>query len=97
MGKKSKDTRAEPGKDATSEQVEDFVDEVADRGVWIRDDGAICFGGECVVMSDRDGEINFEIDPSACGAETGKAVLDAFVKNIASQKPINIKLKPKKD
>ena len=67
-----------------------------DSGVWIREDGAICFGqGECVVMSSRtDGEVDFEINPSACGRETGKIVLDYLLTNIANRKPINIRLKP---
>jgi len=71
---------------------------LAMRGAWIREDGAICFGNECVVIQSRgDGHIDFEVDPTACGEEIGKAVLDAFLKNVAHQAEISIKLKPKQE
>jgi len=66
-----------------------------DSGVWIREDGAICFGNECVDLSKKPtGELSFEVDPSACGKETGKVVLSYLIENLASREPINIVVKP---
>jgi hypothetical protein len=94
-GKRSGNSDAGNGKEAQDRAGKIRAGD-RDSGVWIREDGAICFGeGECVVMSSRaDGEVDFEINPSACGRETGKVVLDYLLTNIANRKPINIKLKP---
>jgi hypothetical protein len=95
QGKRAGSLDANHGKQATG-GAETARGSNRDSGVWIREDGAICFGeGECVVMSSRtDGEVDFEINPSACGRETGKIVLDYLLTNIANRKPINIRLKP---
>jgi hypothetical protein len=99
MGKEPKGERATPSQKADGKQTFESLSELAggDRssGVWKREDGAICFGNECIVLEKKPGgELNFWVDPSACGAETGKLVLGFLVENLASQKPINIKVKP---
>jgi hypothetical protein len=99
MGKEAKGERATPSEKGHDKQTFESLKQIANggriSGVWVRDDGAICFGDECIVLSKRPGgELDFWVDPSACGAETGKLVLGFLVENLASQKPINIKVKP---
>ena len=94
-GKRTQQSNAGDG-EQTQQRLSQATAGDRDSGVWIREDGAICFGtGECVVMSSRaDGEVDFEINPSACGRETGRVVLDYLLTNIANRRPINIRLKP---
>lgn len=64
-------------------------------GAWVREDGAICFGGECVVIHQADnGDCNIDINPSECGTETGKAVVNKLMDNFVGGKPINVRIMP---
>ena len=48
---------------------------------WVREDGAICFGDECVVLKPQDnGKLHMEVKPTRCGEETGRILLDHLVK-----------------
>ena len=51
------------------------------QGAWIREDGAVCFGHECVVIKvESDGLLGLEVHPDECGAEAGQAVLEHLIK-----------------
>jgi hypothetical protein len=48
---------------------------------WIREDGAVCFRDECVVLKPQDdGKLNLQVKPSRCGKETGRVILDYLLK-----------------
>jgi len=64
--------------------------------MWIRDDGAICFGNECVTMRQAGkADIVFEVDPSKCPDDVREGILGFLVKNVASQGTMRFELKPK--
>jgi len=94
--KHGKDTIPEPTGQSGFDSLKQAAGPTKDSGIWIREDGAICFGGgECIVLSKQPtGELDFEVDPTACGKETGKVVLSYLIDNLASRQPINIKVKP---
>jgi hypothetical protein len=49
--------------------------------VRIRDDGAICFGNECVVISPTEtGRLGLTIKPDACGEQIGAVLVDYLVR-----------------
>jgi hypothetical protein len=97
-GKSRKGTVPKTDDQSAFGRLKEAGNRTEDSGVWIREDGAVCFGNECVVLSKQaSGELNFEVDPSACGKETGKVVLSYLIDNLASQEPINIKVKPQKE
>lgn len=98
MAKSTSNRKSTPAK-ADGETAFDHLKDVGSRsndaGVWVREDGSVCFGNECVVISKHaSGELDFEVDPSACGVETGQVVLSYLIENLAKREPINIKVKP---
>lgn len=63
-------------------------------GAWVRADGAICFGNECVVIHVENGQTFMDVDQTACGAEIGKAVVNKLMEGFSDGSPINIRVKP---
>lgn len=48
---------------------------------WIREDGAVCFGDECaVITATEDGKLKLVVQPDKCGEETGKILLGYLMK-----------------
>jgi len=48
---------------------------------WIREDGAVCFGDECVVIQPNDkGKLQLTVKPNRCGELTGEVLLDYLIK-----------------
>ena len=52
--------------------------------VWIREDGAICIGDECMVIKRREGsrDLDIEIKPDRCGEAIAEAFSDTIYKTI---------------
>ena len=76
---------------ADSRQTGDISDASGIQGAWIREDGAVCFGHECVVIKpEPDGTLGFEFHPDECGEEAGKAVLEHLIKTAGKGVHINI-------
>jgi len=74
-------------------QVEKAFGEGGDAGVWIREDGAVCFGDECVVIKPApDGTLDLEVKPDRCGADAGSVILDHLIKTAG--KGVNIRIPP---
>jgi hypothetical protein len=68
-------------KDEIAEVTKGSRDAPPDDRVWIRDDGAVCFGDECVVIKpDKDGTLLLQVDPSSCGKVAGEVILDHLIK-----------------
>jgi len=65
---------------ATIEVTEERATDVA----WVRDDGAICFGNECVVIKRQSGTntLDVEIKPNECGEATGAALLEQLISTV---------------
>jgi len=52
-----------------------------DSFVRIRDDGAICFGNECVVINPTEtGRLGLTIKPDRCGEQIGGVLVDYLVR-----------------
>ena len=82
---KAKDKRNEhPSKslrDEVAQVTKGYPEAPPDDRVWIRDDGAVCFGDECVVIKPNpDGTLLFQVDPSSCGEMAGPLILEHLIK-----------------
>jgi hypothetical protein len=68
-------------RDEVAQVTKGYPDAPPDDRVWIRDDGAVCFGDECVVLKpNSDGSLLFQVDPSACGEVAGPVILEHLIK-----------------
>ena len=86
MAEGSKTNRSKSSS-AISSQSQVAADSPADRdsGLWIREDGAVCVGNECIVISQHKGskDLEIEINPEACGPpgeDLIKALMGSVVK-----------------
>ncbi len=76
-------TKADPGQDR-------------DGTVWIRDDGAICVGNECITIKSEAGQpMELAIDPDKCPCEIEDALVEGLVTSVLSGKGITVSMKPK--
>jgi hypothetical protein len=93
---KAKAKQGTPSK--TTPSIEDEVKKAVGEGrgdfVWVRDDGAVCFGDECVVLKPNktDNSLDMEVKPDRCGAEAGNVILDHLIRTAG--RGINIKIPP---
>jgi len=81
MGKES----GSKGERVSAPGLKDEVKEALGKGrgdfVWVRDDGAICFGDECVAIKPEDsGKLRITVKPSKCGEEGGRVILDHLIR-----------------
>ena len=96
---KAKGKPRTPGQDSASlaKQAEAAFGKGGDGLAWLRDDGAVCFGDECVVIN-RDkttGALELQVKPDKCGAATGEVILDHLIRTAG--KGVNIKIPPMED
>ena len=90
----------ERGRKGTLGNAPSLKDEVAaslgdggDSAIWVREDGAVCFGNECVVIKPReDGSLDLQIKPDQCGGEAGSVILDHLIRTAG--KGVNIIIPP---
>lgn len=60
---------------------------------WVREDGAICFGDECVVIHPApDGSLDMEIKPDRCGQAIGQKLVDHLIQTAGQG--VNFKIRP---
>ena len=66
--------------------------DIADiQGAWVRDDGAVCFGHECVVIrTEPDGALGLEIHPDECGESAGRILLEHLIKSAGKDVHISV-------
>lgn len=81
---KTNDKRNVDSKTSLKDEVEKAVSNPGSGGhdarVWVRDDGAVCFGDECVtVKPGADGALDFIVKPDACGV-AGEVILQHLIK-----------------
>jgi len=83
MAEKSGDGKVGKGANIASTQ-EEALELAQKTGVgfgWIREDGAVCFGDECVVIKPNEkGKLQLTIKPTKCGELTGGVLLDYLIK-----------------
>jgi hypothetical protein len=59
--------------------------------VWLRDDGAVCFGNECAVISPTEtGRLGLTIKPDRCGEQIGGILIDYLVRTAGKGVVIDI-------
>jgi hypothetical protein len=76
---------------ADSRQARETSDPANIQGAWIREDGAVCFGHECVVIkTELDGSLGLEIHPDECGESAGKIILEHLIKTAGKGVHISI-------
>jgi hypothetical protein len=80
MGKEGESQRDESLTDRSQDKAIEDALESRDAPVWIREDGAICIGNECMVIKHREGsrDLDIEIKPDRCG----RAIADGFADTI---------------
>jgi hypothetical protein len=96
MDKESKGKRAVKNTPApgTPPEVEALVGDGGDSSVWIREDGAVCFGNECAVIKPgQDNALDLEIKPDRCGREQGALLLDYLIRTAGAG--VNIRIPPR--
>lgn len=72
--------------------------QIAGKFAYVREDGAICFGDECVVIKPQDnGKLHMEFKPTRCGEETGKVILDYLIKTAGKGVVIEIPSEDEKE
>jgi len=84
MGKEGKPQRNESPTDRTQDKALADALESGGAPVWIRDDGAICIGNECMVIKPREGSraLDIEIKPDRCGETIAEIFADTIYKTI---------------
>ena len=79
-------------KGAENEAAE-TTDKGRDAFIWIRDDGAVCFGDECATLKPGpDKTLELAIKPDKCGSQVGEIILDHLIKTAGQG--VTIKIMP---
>jgi hypothetical protein len=86
MDKGSKAKRSVAGGDPAGVKAEGGAPTAAHQpgAVWVRDDGAICVGNECIVIKREPNTKNLDVEvaPTRCGEETGEAIVEHLLKTV---------------
>jgi hypothetical protein len=55
-----------------------------DFAIWVRKDGAICVGNECIVIKrEPEGKnLDIEVKPTMCGEATADAIMETLLKTV---------------
>jgi len=95
MGEESK----RQGDENTTRRAEDkaLADALEGGGapVWVREDGALCIGNECMVIKPREGskDLDIEISPDRCGETVAEIFADTIYKTIGRGGATHFKVK----
>jgi hypothetical protein len=79
-------------KDEVDQALKDPGTGRRDPRVWVREDGAVCFGDCVTIKPDSTGALNLTIDPSSCGSEAGEVILEHLIKTAG--KGVNVVIPP---
>lgn len=81
MAKESGSERKGIPAPSLKDKVKEAVGKGRDAFVWVREDGAVCFGNECVaIKADDKGKLNITVRPDKCGATAGAVILEHLYK-----------------
>ena len=93
---KTKGKRNEPTSESTQDKIAKAVTEDRTGTLWVRADGAVCVGNECITLKKgANGALDFTLDPDKCGCEERDALLDTLADCIISGQGINLAIKPR--
>lgn len=84
MGKAGKGHGHEDTPSRTQDEATANAMESGSAPVWVREDGAICIGNECMVIKPRadSRDLDIEIKPDRCGESVAEAFADTIYKSI---------------
>lgn len=81
MGEKPRGKGEIASTSSLESEIKKAVGEGRDNFVWVREDGAVCFGSECVAIKPDDkGKLNITVKPSKCGEASGRVILDHLIR-----------------
>jgi hypothetical protein len=93
MGKESDKQGSMGVPSSLKDEVGKAVGEGRSDFVWVRSDGAVCFGDECVVISRNEKQdLDITVKPDRCGTDAGEAILDHIIRTAG--RGVNIKVPP---
>ena len=77
-------------------KAQEAISQDRDGTVWVRDDGAICVGNECIVIKGETGrEMELAIDPDKCPCEIEDRIIEALMGSVLSGKGVTVSMKPR--
>jgi hypothetical protein len=84
MAKESKRQGDESASHRSQDKVIEDAVEAGGGAVWIREDGALCIGNECMVIKRRTDsrDLDIEIKPDRCGEAIANQFADTIYKTI---------------
>ena len=99
MDKKHTGKGETPTVESLKDKAIEAVGKGGDRNLWIRDDGAVCIGNDCISFISKAGQpMELAVDPDKCPCESNEAK-DALLDNLASAvingKGITLTIKPR--
>ena len=72
------------------------AEEVSHSGIWVREDGAICVGNDCVSFkTGPSNEMELTIDPDKCPCDVADKFLDTISAGVLSGKGVTVTMKPR--
>lgn len=84
----AKESKRQGNEDTSHRSQDEAIADALEAGggaVWVREDGALCIGNECMVIKRRDDgsrDLDIEIKPDRCGASIAEAFSDTIYKTI---------------
>ena len=92
---KSKGDRG--AKESADRQAAPDTSQGRSRTSWIREDGAVCFDNECIILKrETDGALALTYDPNKCSCdETNDKILDAIISSAVSGRGVRLEIKPR--
>jgi hypothetical protein len=84
VAKESERKRDEDTSRRTQDKAIEAAVEAGGGAVWVREDGALCIGNECMVIKRRadSRDLDIEIKPDRCGAAVAEQFSDTIYKTI---------------
>jgi len=84
MGEEGKSKGNESATDRAKDKALENALESGGAPIWIRKDGALCIGNECMVIKPREGsrDLDIEIKPDRCGEAVAEMFADTIYKTI---------------
>ena len=84
MGKEGQSNGNADTPDSPTDETIKAIMEAGGGAVWVREDGALCVGDECMVIKPRAGsrDLDIEIKPDRCGEAVAGQFADVIYKTI---------------
>jgi len=95
MAKGNTSKGKKPAANRPADEAVEAAGQTVPRTLWVRKDGAICFGDECLILkpSDDGKDLDVEIRPDRCGAVYAEALRDTIFDTIGKGGSATFKIK----